>query len=1300
MMGGNHMKKICLLLILILALACVPALAASADGRGDMVTRNGELSAFVDGNGYIYVSGLNQPVNTTKASGIVSVDAYRILFFSQDNNGTRNLISLSLSGFEETVVTGDAYAACCYEDTVYYISDAARTNLNSYSLDDGTSSTVYTAGEALERVYASTDGVVCTLQDNAAAYISDATGANFSPYGGDVAQSIDTYDDFEVYLSETGSLYMQKYSSFSATQVDSSVLDWAVINDTIYYLSGMEDAMTLKSFDVDNLLWSTVAQPANLYPQLTASNGKLFVLTKNNQICTVNTSDGSLQNFASLPTLDSYATSSGKDLESYRIEAVSGQLNIYGVVSRTDVLPTFTFVESTSQYVADTSTEMILLSAYKIQDEETVSDLLVPAEQYSTLRRGSRGDAVSAIQQPLYDLGYYDYKIDGIYGWRTERAVKLAQAELGYSVTGVATEALQRDILEGKLPEYDPYKTLTFGDRGLRVTEMQQRLRELGYLADDADSIYGVRTEAAVELFQSENGLKATGVADSKTLRKLYSDSANSCSSYIDLRKGDSGYRVRELNRRLKALYYLEGEVGSTYNSRTVAAVRRFQEEVGLKQTGVATSAVQKKLFSRNAPEYSGYITLQRGDDNDRVAEMQQRLEDLGYPIERTDGYFDRQTKQMVRTFQSLAGLKATGVADPDTLEVLYSSAAPEYYVPEEIGDPVIELSDYTRFKDNTYEISDSDAVDGSIKVSWYADGAVESYDIHIYDDEGTDYVDNEYTTLTTVSVPLLKLDPDRRYTIAVTAHAEDGNVDDTYTEVDFIRKNDSEPDPEEIGTITGLSVYPTNDDSEVVNIEGVYTISGDPLTFGWSASGSVQGYKYYVFDDEDNVLTENEDVDDATELSLNLKGLSSNTVYTLTVTAVPTNGSLDDDEYTVTENIRFRVMTQEDEEIVAENEAEEEAEVIDDTETAEEITDATEATETESTEEITTDEGDTTDEMTHKTEEIGGNTEETETAEETEDEPQFIDETTDEPEATDETTEAETTSSVEAPVLAVEPCTSIEEKDGLDLYMLGAGTVSFSWHSDNVQGYNVLIVDDEDNVETNQNLTSESATLPENALTSGVIYKLTVTAYAADSEATAQSSCYFELVADESSDDTAEEEYTDDSAEEEYTDDSTEEEYSDDSYEEEYTDDSYEEEYSDEPTEEEYSDDSYEEEYTDDSYEEEYSGEPTEEEYGNESSEESFDSGSVEFWNNAITSSSDSSIIAALQQRLCDWGWLDANSYTSGTLDSATLDAVISFQNFLNDSGNSVEVTDASNPTIGKDTLRYLSDDSDPIYA
>ena len=47
------------------------------------------------------------------------------------------------------------------------------------------------------------------------------------------------------------------------------------------------------------------------------------------------------------------------------------------------------------------------------------------------------GDAVRAIQQPLYDKGYYDYHVDGIYGWRTELAVQMLQDDLGLTVNGV-----------------------------------------------------------------------------------------------------------------------------------------------------------------------------------------------------------------------------------------------------------------------------------------------------------------------------------------------------------------------------------------------------------------------------------------------------------------------------------------------------------------------------------------------------------------------------------------------------------------------------------------------------------------------------------------------------------------------------------------------------------------------------------------------------------------------------------------------------------------------------------------------
>ena len=37
---------------------------------------------------------------------------------------------------------------------------------------------------------------------------------------------------------------------------------------------------------------------------------------------------------------------------------------------------------------------------------------------------GSDSDAVGKVQRKLKEWGYYDYGVDGYYGWRTEEAVK------------------------------------------------------------------------------------------------------------------------------------------------------------------------------------------------------------------------------------------------------------------------------------------------------------------------------------------------------------------------------------------------------------------------------------------------------------------------------------------------------------------------------------------------------------------------------------------------------------------------------------------------------------------------------------------------------------------------------------------------------------------------------------------------------------------------------------------------------------------------------------------------------------
>ena len=909
------MKKLSFLLILVLALIliCAPAYATETSGQGGMVARNGELAAFLDGNGSIYISGLNTPVNTTPAASVLTIDSYRILFLAKENAisgipGTR-LISLNLDDNAETIVTDDAFAACLSEESVYYISSANRKQLMQLDLDTRFSAVAFQSTEDLERVYRTSDGVVVTQVEGAGAYIYDAVRASFVSFSGEISSEIASFEDFDLYLTDSRNLYVQPHGSLISTQVDSSVQDWAVIGGTVYYISGSAGNLTLKSYDVNNALWSVILTPsADIEAQLTASQNSLFMLSSSGTVYSVDVKNGRLVGFATLPSLSSYALGNGLSLSAYRIEAVSGQLNVYGVLEDENTLPTFTFVDYTSQIVADSSSGLRLLSAYSISGESTVWDLLQPAPQYSPLRRGSRGDAVAAIQQPLYDLGYYNYYIDGIFGWRTELAVKLLQADMGLKVTGVADEDLQRTILAGGLEPYDPYKTLRRGSSGWRVQKMQQRLRDLGYLADDADGIFGPRTEKAVALFQTENGLKSTGVADSDTLRRLYSDTATACSTYIDLQRGDSGYRVRELNKRLKELYYLEGEVGSSYNSATVAAVKRFQQEVGLKQTGIATVAVQKELFARTAPEYSGYITLRRGDDNDRVRDMQLRLTKLGYHDGRTDGYFDKATQTSVKKFQLAVGLPVTGVADPATLRALYDPDAPEYREPEKVGVPVIELSAYSKYSDGIFYIADSVTTDGGVTVSWFAEGDVASYEVSITDDRGNEYLYNFGLDLTIASIPLTSLDPARTYTVSVTAHPFD-TADDTATNsiLRFVRvMEEPEPDPGEVGVIGKLIVTPEGEN--IVRENGVYYIPGDTLSFKWSADGSVAGYNYLLTDADGNSLDGSNAIDDTLSLQINAEALSPDMVYTLTVYAIPTNGTVDD---ATVESIDFALKTE-----------------------------------------------------------------------------------------------------------------------------------------------------------------------------------------------------------------------------------------------------------------------------------------------------------------------------------------------------------------------------------------------------
>lgn len=65
----------------------------------------------------------------------------------------------------------------------------------------------------------------------------------------------------------------------------------------------------------------------------------------------------------------------------------------------------------------------------------------VQEAQAAAYKRGSYGDTVRQIQEKLTAWGYYSGEIDGIYGSRTETAVKKFQKTNGLSADGVAGSA-------------------------------------------------------------------------------------------------------------------------------------------------------------------------------------------------------------------------------------------------------------------------------------------------------------------------------------------------------------------------------------------------------------------------------------------------------------------------------------------------------------------------------------------------------------------------------------------------------------------------------------------------------------------------------------------------------------------------------------------------------------------------------------------------------------------------------------------------------------------------------------------
>ena len=140
------------------------------------------------------------------------------------------------------------------------------------------------------------------------------------------------------------------------------------------------------------------------------------------------------------------------------------------------------------------------------------------------LRRGDRGREVVDLQTRLLSLGMDlgNRGIDGVFGPKTELAVRAFQQGMGILADGCVGEITWNEVVEAG---YRPGGRLIYlrqpPFRGADVTELQRMLNDLGFDPGAVNGLFDERTARATREFQRNAGLRVDGAVDEEVFKVL-----------------------------------------------------------------------------------------------------------------------------------------------------------------------------------------------------------------------------------------------------------------------------------------------------------------------------------------------------------------------------------------------------------------------------------------------------------------------------------------------------------------------------------------------------------------------------------------------------------------------------------------------------------------------------------------------------------------------------------------------------------------------------------------------------------
>ena len=286
----------------------------------------------------------------------------------------------------------------------------------------------------------------------------------------------------------------------------------------------------------------------------------------------------------------------------------------------------------------DSETVAVLQDGSGISRQDYLRGFIRRYQEMEPLKSGDINNQVQSMQQRLMEYGYFNAAPDGSFGDATRMAVERFQMVNGLAVTGVADGMtlmrLMADVpitWQGYLSEM----SCAAGDAGLNVYALQKRLDAMGYFEGDCTGSFGDLTQRAVAQFQADNGLEATGVADSALWELIYSGTAVARRRADVTQRGDTGESVSQIQRRLNALGYTNREADGNFDYGTETAVRLFQMANELTPSGRVGSDTLSALLS-DAPRamddpaaqerFSSLLNNRDADAQGRVAEIALQL--------------------------------------------------------------------------------------------------------------------------------------------------------------------------------------------------------------------------------------------------------------------------------------------------------------------------------------------------------------------------------------------------------------------------------------------------------------------------------------------------------------------------------------------------------------------------------------------------------------------------------------------------------------------------------------------------